>query len=1029
MPFLGVRQGVPGSYLGGAGGSAPALWTPLNLGSAVVAWWDAGSGIGFGSGSNVNTWTDRANGIVATNGAATFPVFSATSRNGKPGVSFSGGVAKMLFSAASFPSGSAASTVGVSTFQTSNSNNSIAFSWGSATAHAARAFGKGATNLGLYSDGGTNEATTEGFGTTDRFLVSVMPGGTSPTNRLYVNGGLAETAAFSTPVTTTSNGFIGIWPDGSSFNMIGIIQNIYVFNRELTDSELEFLAGFDSWWTGKAGSDLPASSHFKTRPPLASDPAFLLGNRPFLASSAVNQPLSFGVNWQPQLWPLSTGFNYYGAIKNYIDIPNLATAPTCTWFSTAGLGWPARTVSKQMTSGFNGVNYLNTGIFTLDDEAEIIIGTNIMDAYGFARNSDTTALQSGQTPSCDLVTSTGMGISGVSAAGVVAALSSNFAGMAIKEELTKYGKFPHMIAFSGLSVLVNTGVPISPAISNDGQSTSSTFVEGNVLTFPPGTTMPAGLDYIGQALFAAGRDYGFLCVDNGGSTGWNIGLLYNPNGSPSVYPQFAAATSWSASDLSSFITNANILFPLLCKTGLPYDGMANILSMIGTCDPQTQFSGNLASTLMQVTRDSDTTTTNVSTTGTAAGLLNTSTISTFCSGTVGRVTQYNNQSDGSHNFLSAGTAAPIIYQSGALKTINGNPAVLFDGASNYFAQQAGKSTGSTVYFNAVIQLTDLLADYAIFGCGTSGGLVLKINATTGFPELRTNTGTLIGTATASIAAGSAYVISAEFVSGSTWAIWINGQGAGCGTTAVTAPGGVALVGSAGPAGANYFKGLIGAFHILNGIPVNPQYTLEGGLANFWAPLGTFARTTTTIAQDTFTDTNGVLLGAHTMNVGSGWTDLVGNHTIQSNTAQPNAVVSQVALSTFTGVANGTFACTLTPANNPGSNEYDPGLVFRLSDASNFFTVQFEASVNRVSLYSVVAGSATRLAGIPMAITTGTPYTVVIAFYNGYISFSVNGVNAATVVSNVNLYATGAGIRSVYVFDPTKPSYDNLLLTT
>lgn len=70
------------------GGAKP--WTPLDLESKLLAWWDASQGITL-AGSQVASWADRKSGYSATQGISSArPVWSATSFGGKPGLTFDG---------------------------------------------------------------------------------------------------------------------------------------------------------------------------------------------------------------------------------------------------------------------------------------------------------------------------------------------------------------------------------------------------------------------------------------------------------------------------------------------------------------------------------------------------------------------------------------------------------------------------------------------------------------------------------------------------------------------------------------------------------------------------------------------------------------------------------------------------------------------------------------------------------------------------------------------------------------------------
>jgi hypothetical protein len=329
-------------------------------------------------------------------------------------------------------------------------------------------------------------------------------------------------------------------------------------------------------------------------------------------------------------------------------------------------------------------------------------------------------------------------------------------------------------------------------------------------------------------------------------------------------------------------------------------------------------------------------------------------------------------------------------------------------------------------------LTDLLADYAIFGSDVSGGLSFQINATTGFLQLQTNTGTVIATATSgAISAGSPFLVSAYYVpSGANprWFFWINGQNVGFGTPTITAAIGNALLGQAGPTSSKFFKGLIGAKTLAQFMPSNPQYSLENGLVSKWGPMGAFTRIHTTVAQDNFVDTDGVNLASHAMITGLGWTNTVGTYFIQSNSAQDNTLSGGIAHATFiptTLISDATYTLAVTPAAVASA----VGMLFRFSNASNYWMAEVVAGSNIAIINKVVAGVSTRMSTVSMTITAGIPYTLVVTYYGDTITFSVNGNAPASVLDIFNMNATGVGIR-VSQSNPTpRSALDSLLLTT
>src|SRR6266480_5831394 len=73
----------------------------------------------------------------------------------------------------------------------------------------------------------------------------------------------------------------------------------------------------------------------------------------------------------------------------------------------------------------------------------------------------------------------------------------------------------------------------------------------------------------------------------------------------------------------------------------------------------------------------------------------------------------------------------------------------------------------------------------------------------------------------------------------------------------------------------------------------------------------------TLLQDTFTDADGTNLTAHTMTVGSGWTQHNGAWTVQSNRARPPAATFYSYDSADAGQADVTATLNLViPGGNP-----------------------------------------------------------------------------------------------------------------
>jgi hypothetical protein len=574
------------------------------------------------------------------------------------------------------------------------------------------------------------------------------------------------------------------------------------------------------------------------------------GQRPFAASSPGNTPLPSNPILVPVNWPASTGGNYFINEKFPFDIP-APTAPVCTFPTNAGGGYPAQTLSVQTTSGFtqNG-----------DSDAEVVIitGNTALSLDGFFRLTDTSVDVAGHgnvnnIGFADLVTGSGFGTTTPAflGAGVYATLQSCMMGALLKEEFMATGAFPnngeinHVVALCADIPLVNGGVSgaqyYPPAINNDGSSSNGLFIEGQLVAIPRSTVMPGGMSTFGQKIFRAFQNYGAIICDVGGATQFYLGYSYNN-----------PAASWQSADITALFGDIVYLITSLQKVGYPLDGLFQQMAVFDTCAPQLQqmfFDLPTPRPLMHVTRDSGGSPLDIGKTAAPQSLLDTSAIATYGAGTTVRCATYYGQFG--HDFLSAGSAAPIIYASGALKTMNSQPALAFDGSTNYL-----KNTGSSasypngsMYLAAVIQIPDYAANYGIFGGATAGGLELRVDQTTGLVRLLKNGGATIAVTPYQIPINAPVLVSTFYNSDGSFSIWLNGvkmvQGTG---TLVSMTAGDIQVGAGGPAGTELFKGLIGGWLICSNAGINawprPQFGMESYFKNFWGPLGTIVVNTT-----------------------------------------------------------------------------------------------------------------------------------------------------------------------------------------
>lgn len=272
---MGARGGFGSlGVLGRAGGSA--LWTPLNLGTALVAWWDAQDTAHIAlSGSNVTSWTDKVSAIPAAQATpANQPTWSATARNGKPGLVFNGTSQLLTFNPTLFPAGAAARTISVAGFFNSTGQG-YALSYGINSAGSVFNILANSTVVSLF-DGTAVFSSAESWGSVDRFVsVGMSAAGAGTFN---VDGLAAEAFTDTTLTTGSTTGIIGAYINGAVAFWNGPIQQIVVANRVLTTLEQNKIDGWESWYDGKAGSNLPVGHPYKLRAPLVSDIAIPVPN-------------------------------------------------------------------------------------------------------------------------------------------------------------------------------------------------------------------------------------------------------------------------------------------------------------------------------------------------------------------------------------------------------------------------------------------------------------------------------------------------------------------------------------------------------------------------------------------------------------------------------------------------------------------------------------------------------------------------------------------------------------------------------
>lgn len=162
----------------------------------------------------------------------------------------------------------------------------------------------------------------------------------------------------------------------------------------------------------------------------------------------------------------------------------------------------------------------------------------------------------------------------------------------------------------------------------------------------------------------------------------------------------------------------------------------------------------------------------------------------------------------------------------------------------------------------------------------------------------------------------------------------------------------------------------------------------------------------TLLSDTFTDTNGVLLANHTMDLGPGWTVLEGtsaNMTIDSNqakcvTSNPGTIVADAGDADVTLYYSGYFA----------SGEAVGGIV-RATDADNYWLA--DVGTGNVILYEKNAGGFTNRAAHGAGVSASVYHEVVITAIGQTITVTVDGTISIQYASaSFQATATKHGLR-------------------
>jgi hypothetical protein len=267
--------------------------------------------------------------------------------------------------------------------------------------------------------------------------------------------------------------------------------------------------------------------------------------RPFAATSSWNMRIPDRTIYVAIKWPKSTGYNYclnHAAYSPavYVSIdaePMVDVAIPATW------GYPAGVIKVRLPKGV-------TGAVGTDGELLVIDGATVHNFWKFTRTSGNTATASAYGRA-DALKDSGWGSRApFRSAGIVAAGSSQLAGLLVQAE-TDAGEIEHALQIALDGVLQKPGF-VGEAISGDGANPKGISIEGERLAIPRTAPMPAALSPLGQKVFRALRNYGAFNIDVAGGCS---ALRAQSN----AYDAATIATLWA--DLS-------ILVPMLHRVEL-----------------------------------------------------------------------------------------------------------------------------------------------------------------------------------------------------------------------------------------------------------------------------------------------------------------------------------------------------------------------------------------------------------------------------------------------------------------------------
>jgi hypothetical protein len=168
----------------------------------------------------------------------------------------------------------------------------------------------------------------------------------------------------------------------------------------------------------------------------------------------------------------------------------------------------------------------------------------------------------------------------------------------------------------------------------------------------------------------------------------------------------------------------------------------------------------------------------------------------------------------------------------------------------------------------------------------------------------------------------------------------------------------------------------------------------------------------TVVLDNFTDTDGTSLDAHTPDTRPGsnmWTELVGNWQITSNRAVIVTATNQAKATIDSGTADGVISASLLRNGGTNSTQRDTAILFRYTDASNYWHVGLNDVADLFRIVQTTGGTQTVRASQAWTLNPTQFHTVELTLDGDDMSATLDGGTAITYNSSQGNTSTVHGI--------------------